>query len=119
MLLLGLVLTLAPYHGPALSGSVPGTVKFGVRVAGKPHENVDLRSVGLPKDWIASFCTNKICAPLRIRLTLPASGAQTIELQLVSPAPGSRAPRDVTVEAPDGRRATLPYSAGTRDTTSR
>ena len=107
-------LSLGPYHGPPLSGSVPGTAKFGVDVRGVPLATVRLRATGVPRGWIASFCTDRVCAPFVVTLTLPPSGSQRIELQLIANDERVRAPHDVTVVTSDGSTATISFSAATR-----
>ena len=107
---IGLVLTLAPYAGPALHGSVPGTAKFLVSVSGAAGQMVRLRVVGVPAGYIASFCTNLVCAPFRVAFTLPKSGRAHVELQLIENAAGARKPKTVTVAADGGIDASIAFS---------
>lgn len=107
-------ISLAPYHGPLLPGSEPGTAKFGVHLQGTPSSRVRLRVADLPAGWLASFCTNRVCAPLRVTLTLPRDGKQLIELQVIQNEGRTAAPRVVTVLATGGTRASIPFSAATR-----
>lgn len=108
-----LVLGLAPYTGPVLPGSVPGTSKFGVSVSGTPGTTVELRAVGVPKGYVASFCTSRVCAPFHVSLALPQSGRQRIELQLIKNDPDAQGPRSVTVRAGRTATATIAFSRGT------
>jgi len=78
-------LSFAPWTGPQLPGSTPDTAKYRLVVTGKPGGNVNLHAVDLPKGWIASFCTDRICAPLHVATTLPDSGVKVIEFQVVPP----------------------------------
>ena len=110
---LAVALSLGPYHGPPLNGSVPGTAKFGLAVRGAPYASVRLRASGVPPGWIASFCTDRVCAPFRVTLTLPQSGTQLIEFQLIQNEGGARAPRTITVSSSDGTRATAAFGAAT------
>ena len=57
-------LSLAPWTGPDLPGSVASTYKYRLVVAGKPGKTVSLAASGLPARWIASFCSDRQCAPL-------------------------------------------------------
>jgi thiol-disulfide isomerase/thioredoxin/tetratricopeptide (TPR) repeat protein len=95
-------LSLAPWTGPDLPGSVASTYKYRLVVAGTPGKTVALAASGLPKRWIASFCTDRQCAPFRTTVALPASGVKVIELQII---PQSAAPGAPTVRI-DGDGAT-------------
>ena len=78
-------LSLAPWTGPELPGSSPDTAKYRLVVTGKPGQSIALRATGLPQGWIASFCTDRICSPLRVSTSLPDSGVKIIEFQVVPP----------------------------------
>lgn len=80
-------LSFAPWTGPQLPGSSPDTAKYRLVVTGKPGQSVHLQAKDLPKGWIASFCTDRICAPLQVATTLPDSGVKVIEFQVVPPSP--------------------------------
>lgn len=97
-------LSLGPWTGPELPGSAPNTFKYRLVVTGAPGRAVALRTAGLPKAWIASFCTDRLCAPFRVDVRLPNSGVKVIEFQLVPPATAAHAPA-VRVIGDDGGRA--------------
>jgi peroxiredoxin/Tfp pilus assembly protein PilF len=79
-------LSFAPWTGPQLPGSSPDTAKYRLVVTGKPGQSVHLQAKDLPKGWIASFCTDRICAPFQVATTLPDSGVKVIEFQVVPPS---------------------------------
>ena len=107
---LAVALSLGPFTGPSLSGSVPGTAKFAVGVRGRPGASVRLRAVGVPRDYIASFCTDRVCAPYRVTFVLPRAGKQTIELQFIQKTDGARPPARVAVEADGTVRRSIAYA---------
>lgn len=107
-----LLLALGPFAGSAADDAQ--RTKFMVDVVGKPAQTVRLRAVGVPPGYVASFCTQRICAPFRISITLPASGRQSIELALIENVRGARRPTVVTVEAPGARPASIAFARGTR-----
>ena len=109
---LAVALALGPYSGPLLPGSIAGTTKFSLRVDGAPLATVALHAVGLPHGWVATFCTKVVCSPFRVSLTLPASGEQVIELQLIHNNPRTPAPRRVVVWTSRGERATIAFARG-------
>jgi peroxiredoxin len=76
-------LSLAPWTGPDLPGSVASTYKYRLVVAGTPGKNVALEATGLPKRWIASFCSDRVCMPFRTTVALPPSGVKVIEFQVI------------------------------------
>ncbi len=85
-------LSLAPWTGPDLPGSVSSTYKYRLVVAGTPGKTVALAAGGLPKRWVASFCSDRQCTPFRTTIALPASGVKVIEFQIIPQAavPGAQ-----------------------------
>jgi hypothetical protein len=94
-------LSLAPWTGAELPGSVPNTIKYRLVVAGTAGKNVALSAADVPKGWVASFCTDRICAPFKVSVDIPASGVKIIEFQLVPPEKNA-APGKVRVIGTDG-----------------
>lgn len=102
-------LSLAPWTGPDLPGSVASTYKYRLVVAGTPGKSVALAASGLPKRWIASFCSDRECAPFRTTVELPASGVKVIEFQVIPESAASAAPT-VRVDG-DGASASVKVAA--------
>jgi peroxiredoxin/tetratricopeptide (TPR) repeat protein len=96
--------SLTPWTGADLPGSVPNTIKYRLVVAGQAGRSVALHAAGVPKGWVASFCTDRVCAPFKVSVALPDSGVKVIEFQLVPPAAKAAAPK-VYVIATDGARS--------------
>ena len=102
-------LSLATWTGPDLPGSVASTFKYRLVVAGTPGKSISLAASGLPQHWIASFCSDRQCAPFRTVVTLPASGVKVIEFQVI---PQSAAPHVPTVRVDgDGASASVKVAA--------
>ena len=101
-------LSLAPWTGPDLPGSVSSTFKYRLVVAGTPGKTVALNATGLPKRWIASFCTDRQCAPFRTTVALPSSGVKVIEFQVI-PQSAAHQPPTVRVDG-DGATASVRVS---------
>ncbi len=97
----GATVSLAPWTGPELPGSIPNTAKFRLVVAGTVGRSVALRSSNVPRGWVASFCTDRVCAPFKTTVSLPPSGVKIIEFQLVAPDSKSSVPK-VRVTGRDG-----------------
>ncbi|GAC1551567.1 MAG: hypothetical protein NVS3B16_26280 [Vulcanimicrobiaceae bacterium] len=97
----GALVSLAPWTGPDLPGSIPNTTKYRLVVAGIAGRSVALRSADVPKGWVASFCTDRVCAPFKTTVSLPASGVKVIEFQLVPPDAKAAVPK-VRVAGRDG-----------------
>jgi hypothetical protein len=108
--LFALIVSLSPFSGPPPSGSVPGTAKFAVDVSGESGQAVRLRAVGVPRGYIASFCTRRVCAPFNVSFALPESGRESIELQLIENVAGARRPTLVTVAADGAHTASILFS---------
>ena len=78
-------ISLAPWTGPELPGSSPDTAKYRLVLTAPAGKNVVLRAADLPKGWIASFCLDRICAPLHVTTSVPPSGVKVIEFQVIPP----------------------------------
>ncbi|MDQ6930255.1 MAG: redoxin domain-containing protein [Candidatus Eremiobacteraeota bacterium] len=78
------MVSLAPWTGADLPGSIASTTKYRLVVAGRPGSTVQLAVTGLSKGWLASFCSDKICAPMKRAATMPDSGVKIFEFQLIS-----------------------------------
>jgi len=101
-------LSLAPWTGPDLPGSVSSTYKYRLVVAGTPGKSVALSARGLPPHWIASFCSDRRCAPFRTTVALPESGVKVVEFQLV-PQRAAKGPQLIQVDG-DGASASVRIS---------
>lgn len=100
-------LSVAPWTGPDLPGSVASTLKYRLIVASAADAAVTLRASGLRRDWVASFCADGLCSPERVSFHAPPSGVKTYEFQLVPPESGARA-GTVTISAAGGNTVTVP-----------
>jgi peroxiredoxin len=97
----GISVSLAPWVGAELPGSVPNTIKYRLVLAGTAGRNVTLDASGLPKEWVASFCSDKVCAPMHDVVLIPPSGVKIVEFQLIPPSGKPAAPK-VRVTGHDG-----------------
>ncbi|MFN2460083.1 MAG: redoxin family protein [Candidatus Velthaea sp.] len=94
--------SLAPWTGPDLPGSIASTVKYRLVVGAPPGRTVTLAAAGLPKGWIASFCTDRVCAPFRLATLMPPSGVKVIEFQVVPDGPSRPVHLTIRVDARAG-----------------
>lgn len=100
----GAALSLAPWTGPDLPGSVESTIKYRLVVTDAPGAHVDLAAAGLPQHWIGSFCTDRVCAPFRTSIVMPADGVKVVEFQVV-PTTAHAGPVRVRIDANQAGRA--------------
>ena len=102
--------SLAPWTGPDLPGSSTSTIKYRLALTGAAGSALKLSVSGLPAHWIASFCTDRVCAPFRTTVVMPPDGVKIVEFQVV---PTGRAAHPVRVRV-DAALGTRPVaSAGT------
>jgi peroxiredoxin len=94
--------TIAPWTGPDLPGSVASTYKYRVALSGPAGKNVTLHASGLPTGWIASFCTDRVCSPFTVQTTVPSSGVKVIEFQVIPDGPNQTAHPTVHIDATAG-----------------
>lgn len=103
-------IALAPWTGPDLPGSLASTLKYRLTVTGTAGRAVTLRASGLPKGWIGSFCSDKLCAPFESHIAIPAGGVKVVEFQIVpgdTPAAHSFTIQ-VSAASAQSRTATIP-----------
>jgi peroxiredoxin len=96
-------LSLASWTGPDLPGSIESTAKYRLVVTGRAGATLRLTVSGLPMHWIGSFCTDRVCAPFRTSIVVPASGVKVIEFQVV-PTTEHKGPVNVRIDAVSGGR---------------
>jgi thiol-disulfide isomerase/thioredoxin len=96
-------LSLAPWTGPDLPGSIASTLKYRLVLTGAPGSKVTLATSGLPPRWVGSFCTDRVCAPFRTTVVVPAAGAKIVEFQVV-PTTAHNGPANVRIAAVSGGR---------------
>jgi hypothetical protein len=113
-MLAALLIGIGPFAGPIPPGSVPGSARFAVHVSGRSGQIVRLRATGVPGGYLASFCTHRVCALSRATFTLPKSGRESLELQLIENRQGARKPVIVTVAADGAPPASIAFSRAAR-----
>ena len=106
-------LSLVPWTGPDLPGSLASTIKYRLVVTGKPGTAIDLVTHGLPKGWIGSFCTDRVCAPFRVSLVVPTVGVKIVEFQVVPQSVVARPPT-IRIEASVGNRPVASVATSVR-----
>lgn len=100
MLVLALLtLALAPWRGPSLPTATPDAVKYKLTVRGPSEQRVDLRATGLPRGWVASFCTERLCSPFAYTLQLNDRGTGVIEFQAIRTDDAAPRHAEVSVSA--------------------
>jgi thiol-disulfide isomerase/thioredoxin/Tfp pilus assembly protein PilF len=101
------VVSIAPWTGPDLPGSLASTLKYRLIVAAPADSKVMLRAIKLRPAWVASFCADGLCSPRTVTFTVPDSGVKTYEFQLVPPGSGE-APGAVAVLLDGGAAVPVP-----------
>jgi hypothetical protein len=103
MMTLALITLLAgPWKGPSLPTVTPGSQKYKLTLRGPASADVDLRAQGLPKGWIASFCTERSCSPFHYTLELNDRGHGEIEFAAIRTDAAAPVHVHVTITA-DGK----------------
>jgi thiol-disulfide isomerase/thioredoxin len=101
------VVSVVPWSGPDLPGSLASTLKYRLIVAAPAGSKLTLRARGLGPAWVASFCADGLCSPQTVSFTLPDSGVKTYEFQLVPPH-GNSSPGSVAIALDDGTAVRVP-----------
>jgi cytochrome c-type biogenesis protein CcmH/NrfG/thiol-disulfide isomerase/thioredoxin len=105
------VISVVPWTGPDLPGSLASTLKYRLIVAAHADRAVTLQAQGLRPHWVASFCADGLCSPQTVSFNAPAGGVKTFEFQLVPPHDGDR-PGNVASAVGGGASVAVP-PAGT------
>ena len=103
-------LSLAPWTGADLPGSIASTFKYRLIVTGAAGAKITLAASGLPRRWIGSFCTDRVCAPFRTSLVVPADGVKVVEFQVV-PTTEHKGPVNARIDASSAGRTVATVSA--------
>ena len=96
-------LSLAPWTGADLPGSIASTFKYRLVVTGAAGAKITLTASGLPQRWIGSFCTDRVCAPFRTSVVMPVDGVKIVEFQVV-PTTEHKGPVNARIDATSGGR---------------
>ena len=100
----GTTLSLVPWTGAGLPGSIPGTIRYRLVAAGPSNKQITLHAGPIPKQWVASFCSKSVCSPGTVSVRLPSSGIAVVEFQLVPPSQHAAVDFPVSVTARDAAR---------------
>lgn len=101
----GTTIELTKWTGANLPGSLATTYRWRLIASAPGGKQVTLSAKNLKKDWVASFCQDRLCSPGSVTFTMPPEGVKTYEFQLVAPAPKDQ-PGIVSVGAKDGNWVT-------------
>jgi thiol-disulfide isomerase/thioredoxin len=104
------VLSVVPWTGPDLPGSLASTLKYRLIVAAPADSTVRLEARGLRPQWVASFCADGLCSPRTVSYESPAGGVKTFEFQLVPPHDGEVA-GNVAIAVGGGTTVSVPAVA--------
>lgn len=105
-MLLAVLLTLAPWHGPDVASAPVHAVKYRLTVRGTPGAHVHLRASGVARGWLAAFCTSRICSPEQTWLDLPKSGTGVMQFELIRQADGAAHKSGARIFSDDGSSVT-------------
>ncbi|MGD0473061.1 MAG: redoxin domain-containing protein [Candidatus Velthaea sp.] len=101
------VVSVVPWTGPDLPGSLASTLKYRLVVAAPADRPVTLQARGLRPHWVASFCADGLCSPQTVSFTAPPGGVKTFEFQLVPPNEGEQ-PGNVAIAVGGGASVAVP-----------
>jgi hypothetical protein len=90
------ILSCALAAGTCHASADPGVRSYAVRVHGPAGSTVRLVALDIPRGWIASFCTPRVCSPFHVTLPLHA-GTGTIQLSYARTGAPAGALRTVNV----------------------
>jgi len=76
-------LTIQPWTGKDLTTTTSAAAKYRLTVTGKPNSTLELEATNVASGWIAAFCTQTVCAPQRVNVTIPASGQAMYQFELI------------------------------------
>jgi thiol-disulfide isomerase/thioredoxin len=101
------VLSVVPWTGPDLPGSLASTLKYRLIIAAPADAAVTLQARGLRPHWVASFCADGLCSPQTVSFKSPPAGVKTFEFQLVPPRDGDP-PGNIAIAIGGGATVAVP-----------
>jgi cytochrome c biogenesis protein CcmG/thiol:disulfide interchange protein DsbE len=104
------VVSVVPWTGPDLPGSLASTLKYRLIVAAPADLTVTLNARGLRPEWVASFCADGLCSPQTVSFKSPPTGVKTYEFQLIPPHDGDQ-PGNVGIAVGGGAAVAVPIAA--------
>ncbi len=108
VLLLGVVLSIAPWTGANLPTSTAAAARYRLQITGAPLTVVHLKATGVADGWIAAFCTSKYCSPQQAEIALPASGHAVIQFELIRESETAPKASGAIITSADGVSVTVP-----------
>jgi len=81
----------------------PAVAEYRFTVRGSAGQAVHVRTAGVPKDWLVTFCTRKVCTPYRFDGTLDGTGRAHADLRVFPTGEPHRAFHAFTVYVRGGR----------------
>ncbi len=112
MFLLAALLSISPWTGHNLPTATTAAAKYRLVVSGKPGTHVHLSATGVKAGWIAAFCDDRVCSPMRVTETISADGRTVVQFELIREQ--SDAPHASGAEIHDDNGATLRVPAASR-----
>lgn len=94
-----ITLLLAPWKGPSLPTAGDAAAKYKLGVRGPAESKVRLHAEGLPKGWVASFCTQTLCSPFSYTLELNDRGQGEVEFAAIRTDDAAPAHARITITA--------------------
>jgi hypothetical protein len=92
------ILSCAVAAGTCHASADPGVTSYAVQVQAPAGSVVRLSALDVPRGWIASFCTPRVCSPFHVALPVRA-GTGTIQISYVRSDAGAKALRTIRVGA--------------------
>jgi hypothetical protein len=101
-------LAIEPWSGANLATASTTAVKYRLHVVGAPNTTLRLRADAVAQGWLAAFCTPKVCAPMRVDVTLEQSGHADYQFELIREDPSGPARSGARITSDDGASVQVP-----------
>jgi len=95
-------LKLEAWTGANVATATSAARKYRLHVAGPANAKLVLRASGLAPGWLAAFCTPSYCAPMRVDVTLPATGEAVFQFELIREDAAAPARTAARITSDDG-----------------
>lgn len=97
-------LLLTPWHGKDLQTATAAAATYRLTIHDRPASSVHLRATRVAAGWIAAFCDERVCSPMQVSETMPASGSMTLQFELIREE-GSAPHKSGALIVPDAGKA--------------
>jgi len=99
---------ISPWNGADLPTATMNAAKYRLTISGKPGASVHLNVTEVAQGWIAAFCDQRVCSPMRSTQVIPKSGSVVVQFELIRETEDAPHRSGAVISGSDGSRVVVP-----------